>query len=118
MTKVKEILNDLGIHKEVINCNKEKLSDELVQSIYDYCNYPSKVLNKFMYKQWKKIFDKLQRATQGSIYIYYLIGGMYMLKKFNEKIAVVECLSGFRLSRLEKFNLFIMFILKLQEGLI
>lgn len=59
MTKVKEILNDLGIHKEVINCNKEKLSDELVQSIYDYCNYPSKVLNKFMYKQWKKIFDKL-----------------------------------------------------------
>ena len=24
MTKVKEILNDLGIHKEVINCNKEK----------------------------------------------------------------------------------------------
>ena len=59
MTKVKEILNDLGIHKEVINCNKEKLSDELVQSIYDYCNYPSKVLNKFMYKQWKRIFDKL-----------------------------------------------------------
>ena len=59
MTKVKEILNDLGIHKEVINCNKEKLSEELVQSIYDYCNYPSKVLNKFMYKQWKKIFDKL-----------------------------------------------------------
>ena len=59
MTKVKEILNDLGIHKEVINCNKEKLSDELVQSIYDYCNYPSKVLNKFMYKQWKKVFDKL-----------------------------------------------------------
>lgn len=59
MAKVKEILNDLGIHKEVINCNKEKLSDELVQSIYDYCNYPSKVLNKFMYKQWKKIFDKL-----------------------------------------------------------
>ena len=59
MTKVKEILNDLGIHKEVINCNKEKISDELVQSIYDYCNYPSKVLNKFMYKQWKKIFDKL-----------------------------------------------------------
>ena len=59
MTKVKEILNDLGIHKEVINCNKEKLSDELVQSIYDYCNYPSKVLNKFMYKQWKKIFDRL-----------------------------------------------------------
>ena len=58
MTKVKEILNDLGIHKEVINCNKEKLSDELVQSIYDYCNYPSKVLNKFMYKQWKKILDK------------------------------------------------------------
>ena len=59
ITKIKEILNDLGIHKEVINCNKEKLSDELVQSIYDYCNYPSKVLNKFMYKQWKKIFDKL-----------------------------------------------------------
>ena len=59
MTKVKEILNDLGIHKEVINCNKEKLSDELVQLIYDYCNYPSKVLNKFMYKQWKRLFDKL-----------------------------------------------------------
>ena len=59
MTKIKEILNDLGIHKEVINCNKEILSDELVQSIYDYCNYPSKVLNKFMYKQWKKIFNNL-----------------------------------------------------------
>lgn len=36
-----------------------------------------------------------------------------MLKKFNEKIEVVECLSGFRLSRMEKFNLFIMFILNL-----
>ena len=36
-----------------------------------------------------------------------------MLKKFNEQIEVVECLSGFRLSRLEKFNLFIMFILNL-----
>ena len=36
-----------------------------------------------------------------------------MLKKFNERIEMVECLSGFRLSRLEKFNLFIMFILDL-----
>ena len=36
-----------------------------------------------------------------------------MLKKFHEKIEVVECLSGFRLSRLEKFNLFIIFILDL-----
>ena len=36
-----------------------------------------------------------------------------MFRKFNEKIAVVECLSGFRLSRLEKFNLFIMFVLDL-----
>ena len=36
-----------------------------------------------------------------------------MLRKFNEKIQVVECLSVFRLSRLEKFNLFIMFILDL-----
>ena len=36
-----------------------------------------------------------------------------MLKKFNEKIEVIECLSGFRLSRLEKFNLFIMFVLDL-----
>ena len=37
-----------------------------------------------------------------------------MLKKFNEKIAVVECLSGFKLSRMEKFNLFIIFIFNLQ----
>ena len=36
-----------------------------------------------------------------------------MLKKFNERIEVVECLSGFRLSRLEKFNLFIIFIFNL-----
>ena len=36
-----------------------------------------------------------------------------MLRKFNEKIQVVECLSGFKLSRLEKFNLFIMFVLDL-----
>ena len=36
-----------------------------------------------------------------------------MLKKFNEKIEVVECLSGFRLNKVEKFNLFIMFILNL-----
>ena len=36
-----------------------------------------------------------------------------MLKKFNERIEMVECLSGFRLSRLEKFNLFIMFIFNL-----
>ena len=36
-----------------------------------------------------------------------------MLKKFNERIEMVECLSGFRLSRMEKFNLFIMFIFNL-----
>ena len=36
-----------------------------------------------------------------------------MLKKFNERIEVAECLSGFKLSRLEKFNLFIMFIFNL-----
>ena len=36
-----------------------------------------------------------------------------MFRKFNEKIEVVECLSGFRLSRLEKFNLFIIFVLDL-----
>ena len=36
-----------------------------------------------------------------------------MLKKFHEKIEVVECLSGFRLSRMEKFNLFIMFVFNL-----
>ena len=36
-----------------------------------------------------------------------------MFKRFNEKIEIVECLSGFRLSRLEKFNLFIMFIFNL-----
>ena len=36
-----------------------------------------------------------------------------MFRRFNEKIQVVECLSGFRLSRLEKFNLFIMFIFNL-----
>ena len=36
-----------------------------------------------------------------------------MLKKFNERIEMVECLSGFRLSKVEKFNLFIMFILNL-----
>ena len=36
-----------------------------------------------------------------------------MLKKFNERIEMVECLSGFRLNKVEKFNLFIMFILKL-----
>ena len=36
-----------------------------------------------------------------------------MFRRFNEKIEVVECLSGFRLSRLEKFNLFIIFIFNL-----
>ena len=36
-----------------------------------------------------------------------------MFRRFDEKIEVVECLSGFRLSRLEKFNLFIMFIFNL-----
>ena len=36
-----------------------------------------------------------------------------MLKRFNEKIQVVECLSGFRLSRMEKFNLFVIFIFNL-----
>ena len=49
-----------------------------------------------------------------ALYTYIkLIGGIYMLRKFNEKIQVVECLSGFRLSRLEKFNLFIMFVFNL-----
>lgn len=33
-----------------------------------------------------------------------------MLRKFSEKIAVVECLSGFKLSKLEKFNLFIIYL--------
>ena len=36
-----------------------------------------------------------------------------MFRRFNEKIEVVECLSGFRLNKVEKFNLFIMFILNL-----
>lgn len=36
-----------------------------------------------------------------------------MLRKFNERIEMVECLSGFRLSKVEKFNLFIMFIFNL-----
>lgn len=36
-----------------------------------------------------------------------------MLRKFNEKVEVVECLSGFKLSKLEKFNLFIIFIFNL-----
>ena len=36
-----------------------------------------------------------------------------MLKKFNERIEMVECLSGFRLSRLEKFNLFMIFVFNL-----
>ena len=36
-----------------------------------------------------------------------------MLRKFNEKIEVVECLSGFKLSRMEKFNLFMVFIFNL-----
>lgn len=36
-----------------------------------------------------------------------------MLRRFNEKIAVVECLSGFKLTRLEKFNLFIIFVFNL-----
>ena len=36
-----------------------------------------------------------------------------MIKRFNEKVEVVECLSGFKLSRLEKFNLFIMFVFNL-----
>lgn len=36
-----------------------------------------------------------------------------MLRRFNEKIKVVECLSGFKLNRMEKFNLFIMFIFNL-----
>ena len=54
------------------------------------------------------------REPHKALYTYIkLIGGIYMFKKFNEKIEVVECLSGFRLSRLEKFNLFIMFILDL-----
>lgn len=36
-----------------------------------------------------------------------------MFRRFNEKIEVVECLSGFRLSRLEKFNLFMIFVFNL-----
>ena len=36
-----------------------------------------------------------------------------MLRKFNEKVEVVECLSGFKLNKLEKFNLFIMFVFNL-----
>lgn len=36
-----------------------------------------------------------------------------MFRKFNEKIEVVECLSGFRLSKVEKFNLFMIFIFNL-----
>ena len=36
-----------------------------------------------------------------------------MLRKFNEKIEVLECLSGFKLNRIEKLNLFIMFIFNL-----
>lgn len=36
-----------------------------------------------------------------------------MIKRFNEKVEVVECLSGFKLSRLEKFNLFIIFVFNL-----
>ena len=36
-----------------------------------------------------------------------------MFRKFNEKIQVVECLSGFKLSRMEKFNLFMVFIFNL-----
>lgn len=36
-----------------------------------------------------------------------------MLRKFNEKVEVVEYLSGFKLSRMEKFNLFIMFVFNL-----
>lgn len=33
-----------------------------------------------------------------------------MFKSFTEKIEIIECLSGFKLSRLEKFNLFIMYL--------
>lgn len=36
-----------------------------------------------------------------------------MIKRFNEKVEVVECLSGFKLSRLEKFNLFMIFVFNL-----
>lgn len=36
-----------------------------------------------------------------------------MLKEFNERIEVVEYLSGFKLNRIEKFNLFILFIFNL-----
>ena len=54
------------------------------------------------------------REPHKALYTYIkLIGGIYMFRRFNEKIEVVECLSGFRLSRLEKFNLFIMFIFNL-----
>ena len=54
------------------------------------------------------------REPHKALYTYIkLIGGIYMFRKFNEKIEVVECLSGFKLSRMEKFNLFIMFIFNL-----
>ena len=54
------------------------------------------------------------REPHKALYTYIkLIGGNYMFRKFNEKIQVVECLSGFRLSRLEKFNLFMIFIFNL-----
>ena len=55
------------------------------------------------------------REQHKDLYTYMLFNRryFYMLRRFNEKIEVVECLSGFRLSRLEKFNLFIMFILDL-----
>ena len=54
------------------------------------------------------------REPHKALYTYIkLIGGIYMFRRFNEKIEVVECLSGFRLSRLEKFNLFIVFIFNL-----
>lgn len=36
-----------------------------------------------------------------------------MFRRFNEKVEVVECLSGFKLSRLEKFNLFMIFVFNL-----
>ena len=54
------------------------------------------------------------REPHKALYTYIkLIGGIYMFRKFNEKIEVVECLSGFRLSRMEKFNLFMVFIFNL-----
>ena len=54
------------------------------------------------------------REPHKALYTYIkLIGGIYMFRKFNEKIEVVECLSGFKLNKKKKFNLFMVFIFNL-----